>query len=142
MMSSFCVLRMDVESMSLMQDVSAGWLVVRFNSCNSDLVARSGILGVYNVSELLQHHALKLKEATIKIIRDFANPQSFMPFTKKQRFLGFSISHLFCGTSVVFSPKRFKNHNDNKFEGKTLQNLWYLFVQFLSCSSKAPIPQV
>ena len=111
------MLRMDVESMSLMQDVSAGWLVVRFNSCDSNLRARSGILGVYNVSELLQHHALKLKEATIKIICDFANPQSFMPFTKKTKVSWFlNLAFVLWNFSSCFPRRRDKKDN---FEEKT-----------------------
>ena len=55
-----CVhLRMDSESISLMQDASAGWLCIRYGSCCESLTPNAGVLGVYNIAELLQTHAKK-----------------------------------------------------------------------------------
>ena len=73
--------------MSIAQDTSAGWLCVRFNSSSKDMVPRAGILGVFNVAELLQSHAFKLTEATKKVCSEFASPKAKMPFSNKIRFL-------------------------------------------------------
>ena len=83
-----CVhLRMDSESISLMQDASAGWLCIRYGSCCESLTPNAGVLGVYNIAELLQTHAKKISEATQKILREFACPSSQMPYSKQERFL-------------------------------------------------------
>ena len=50
---------MDSESISLMQDASAGWLCIRYGSCCESLTPNAGVLGVYNIAELLQTHAKK-----------------------------------------------------------------------------------
>ena len=87
--------RMDAETMSIAQDTSAGWLCVRFNSSPKDMVPRVGILGVFNVAELLQSHAFKLTEATKKVCNEFAAPKAKMPFSKKIRFLQWNLNQLF-----------------------------------------------
>ena len=80
-------LRMDSESISLMQDASAGWLCIRYGSCCESLTPNAGVLGVYNIAELLQTHAKKISDATQKILREFACPSSLMPYSKQERFL-------------------------------------------------------
>jgi hypothetical protein len=96
-----CVhLRMDSESISLMQDASAGWLCIRYGSCCESLTPNAGVLGVYNIAELLQTHAKKISEATQKILCEFACPSSRMPYSKQERFL-----ERFCHNFPMFSNR-------------------------------------
>lgn len=83
----FARLRSEAESLSLVQDGSQGWLCVRFASCGEDLVANFGIVGVYSLASLHQSHALKIKQATIRIIQEFCSPSILMPLSKKERTL-------------------------------------------------------
>ena len=84
-------LRADCESMSLYQDASCGWLLMRFGSCDEHLQSRKGMMGVFHLASLRQSHALMIKQATQKIIQMFCSPGCTMPYSKVQRFLGIGI---------------------------------------------------
>ena len=87
-------LRSEADSISLVQDASAGWLCVRGSCCGQSLVSDKGVLGVFPISELGQAHAFKVKEATIKIIDEFAKPAAPMPYSKKERILSLRVDFL------------------------------------------------
>ena len=58
-------LRDEAESISIQQDVSKGWLVLRFVAANAQLQHRSGFLGASRVAAEKSHvHALALRSAT------------------------------------------------------------------------------
>ena len=80
-------LRADAESVSLVQDASMGWLCLRFGSSDQSLEQRRGFLGVFNLASLGQSHAMKVREATVKILEQFLEPKVHMPFSKVLRFL-------------------------------------------------------
>ena len=75
------------ESVSLVQDASMGWLCLRFGSNDQSLQQRRGFLGVFNLASLGQSHAMKVREATVKIVEQFLEPKVTMPFSKVLRFL-------------------------------------------------------
>lgn len=80
--------RTESESISLVQDTSAGWLVVRFASCNNKFDAVQGIVGAYPIADLRQCHAYKIKQATESVIHEFCQPSHKMPCSTKGQFLG------------------------------------------------------
>ena len=64
------------------------------------------MLGVFPISELGQAHAFKVKEATIKIIDEFAKPAAPMPYSKKERTLSLNqVEHFKLKVKVVFSRR-------------------------------------
>lgn len=75
----------EARSMSLTQDASHGWLALRFSLCNDDLEHRCGAVGVFRIASLRQCHALKIREATDSIIRNFCEPTAPMPLSGSKR---------------------------------------------------------
>lgn len=80
-------LRTDCESISLIQDACNGWLSVRFGACTDQLQSRFGMIGVSKLADLKQVHALKIKQCTEQILKDFCAPSAPMPCSKKKRKL-------------------------------------------------------
>ena len=73
-------IRADSASISIQQDVSKGWLVIRFACANDRLERRLGALGAARVpSSELHLHAAALKSATEKVLLQFAMPEDKMP---------------------------------------------------------------
>ena len=80
------LLRSEAESVSLQQDVSKGWLVLRFIAANNDLVGYSGVIGACHLPSEVGHlHAQALKQATEKILEEMAVPTSRMPRRSQKR---------------------------------------------------------
>lgn len=80
-------LRSDAESVSILQDGCNGWLSVRYGAATSSLENQFGMIGVARLSSMKQVHALKIKEQTELILREFAMPKRRMPYSKKKRNL-------------------------------------------------------
>lgn len=108
LLGPFSLPRSEAESSSVIQDVSNGWLCVRFACADSALVGYQGSLGVLRVANLKQVHALKLREATTNIVNQFFCPTGNMPHSEKKRILSRMIilgyHYVFCfafgGTQV------------------------------------------
>ena len=80
-------MRSEAESVSLIQDASAGWLCLRYGSCNKKLLSQYGVIGISKIANLKHCHALKIKECTEGILREFCCPSAAMPSSKKKRKL-------------------------------------------------------
>ena len=78
--------RNEASSISLQQDVSKGWLVLRFGSATAALESRSGFIGARHLPTTEENlHALALRDATIAILQNFAVPNDMMPFSDSYR---------------------------------------------------------
>ena len=73
--------------MSLTQDASHGWLALRFSMCNDKLEHRSGAVGVFRIASLRQSHAVKIREATVTILKNLCEPTARMPRSRTKRNL-------------------------------------------------------
>ena len=83
---SFLTLRAEAESISLQQDVSKGWLVLRFCSSSSALAQREGAIGARHLPTEAGHlHARALKDSTEQILKDLAVPVHSMPYAPKTK---------------------------------------------------------
>ena len=78
--------------MSLTQDASHGWLALRFSMCNDKLEQRSGAIGVFRIASLRQSHAVKIREATMTILRNFCEPTARMPRSSSKRNLDLQLN--------------------------------------------------
>ena len=78
--------RDEARSISLQQDVSKGWLVLRYGSASDQLNDRSGFLGAFHLPQEIEHlHALAIRKATETVITEFAEPGLKFPCSKKRR---------------------------------------------------------
>ena len=78
------VLRAEADSISLQQDVSKGWLVIRFICADAKLVRHAGFFGSAHLPSEEQHlHAAASKRATENVLSETAMPQHGMPFSNK-----------------------------------------------------------
>ena len=78
--------RSETASVSLQQDVSKGWLVLRFGSATAGLEARCGFIGARHLPTTEENvHALALRDATVAILEDFASPKYDMPLSEHKR---------------------------------------------------------
>ena len=79
-------LRDEAETVSIQQDASKGWLLLRFVGATRKLDHRGGFIGAVHLAQELGHvHALALREATESILKELACPGSVMPFIRKER---------------------------------------------------------
>ena len=79
-------LRDEAETVSIQQDASKGWLVLRFVGANKKLEHRGGFIGAMHLAQELDHvHALALRAATESILKELACPDSVMPMIKTER---------------------------------------------------------
>ncbi|OLP94103.1 hypothetical protein AK812_SmicGene23913 [Symbiodinium microadriaticum] len=79
-------IRDEAKSISLQQDVSKGWLVLRYGSASDQLKDRSGFIGAYHLPQEIEHlHALAIRKATETLITELAEPAEKFPFSLKRR---------------------------------------------------------
>ena len=72
--------------MSIQQDASKGWLVLRFVAANKKLEHRGGFIGAFHLVQELDHvHALALRKATETILKELACPTTSMPMVRTER---------------------------------------------------------
>ena len=72
--------------MSLQQDVSRGWLLIRYGGATKKLEAQAGFVGTRHLPTTEQNvHALALRDATMSVLKELACPSSCMPFSRVPR---------------------------------------------------------
>ena len=94
-------LRSESSSLSIAQDASKGWLAVRFGHCNDRLQGGQGALGVVHIADLMSCHALKIREATNKVTKEFCEPVHPMPCSTKKRMQSSNLRTLLFGNLVL-----------------------------------------
>ena len=71
--------------MSLQQDCSKGWLVVRYAAATKQLEVRHGFVGAVFLPSFNHLHAIAIRQATECVVNELACPSSKYPFTAIER---------------------------------------------------------
>ena len=80
------VLRDGAASVSLQQDVSKGWLVIRYAAATEKLAVRHGFIGALRLPSEKEHlHALAVREAMEGVISEMACPAGTFPGSTRKR---------------------------------------------------------
>ena len=77
-------IRSEAKSISLQQDASKGWLILRFSLADACLIRQEGVIGALHMPTEEGHlHAQALKSSTERLLNDLATPKAVMPSTAR-----------------------------------------------------------